>query len=250
MRKLVVISIISLFSLCDSTLLKAQNDCCGLGSVFGSLLQSGIFGGYGFQQYSAKGFNDFLSEYNVETGLGFKDFGNAYGWRVGANIIQFRQRDFLIGVKLYYQSVKETQDQSGTYQGETATQEFEMELTSWGFGMSFSYIINSNFDIRILDAIMTVNDVLFTNTIKSSNAPPKDEYTNETGNIGFSADAGIVWYPFPPYLSIEVLGGYSLFSMESVRDDDFESFPTGNEDFIDGGGFFAFAVLTIGIPFD
>ena len=228
----------------------AQDDCCGFGSVFGSLLQSGIFGGYGIQQYSPKGLNDFLADYNTETGLDFNDFGTAFGWRVGANIIQLRHDDWLIGVKLYFQSVTEAQDQDGTYQGEDATQEFEMEIDRWGFGMSFSYILNNNFDVRIFDALLTINDITFTNTIKSSNAPPQDEFTNETGGIGFSADAGIVWYPLPPYLSIEVLGGYSFFSIETVRDYDYDNFPTGNEDFIDGGGFFACAVLTVGIPFN
>jgi len=228
---------------------KAQDDCCGVGSIFSSLLQGGIFGGYGLQQYSAKGFNDFLTDYNQETGLNFENFGTAWGWRLGANIIQFRLDDWLVGIKLYYQAAKEKQEQGGTYQGESATQEFEMEITNWSFGMSFSYILNSNFDIRVFDALMTITDVTFNNTIKASNAPPKDEYTSETGNIGFSADAGVVWYPLPPYLSLELLGGYSLFSMENVRNDDYDSFPTGNEDFIDGGGFFAVAVLTVGIPF-
>jgi len=240
-----ILIICSLFFF-SSSQISAQDACCG----YGSLLQSGLFGGYGFQQYSAAGLNNYLDYYNELTGLNYDEFGTAWGWQIGANIIQIQQLDWLIGVKLYYQSVAETQDQDGYYLGEAATQELELEITSWGFGMSLSYDLNNNFDIRVLDALMTITDVGFTSTIKAPNAPNPDEYLSETGNIGFTADAGLVWYPLPPYVSLEILGGYSWFSMEDVRDDEFEAFPTENEDFIDGGGFFAVAILSVGTTFD
>jgi len=87
-NKLVIVLFISVFSFSSTTLLKAQSDCCGLGSIFQNIVQSGIFGGYGMQQYSAKGLNEVLP-----SELGFKDFGTAWGWRVGANILGFGQKD-------------------------------------------------------------------------------------------------------------------------------------------------------------
>jgi len=77
-NKLVIILFISVFSVSNSTLLKAQSDCCGLGSIFQNMVQSGIFGGYGMQQYSAKGLNEVLP-----SELGFKDFGTAWGLESG-----------------------------------------------------------------------------------------------------------------------------------------------------------------------
>ena len=53
---------------------KAQDDCCGVGSIFSSLIQSGIFGGYGIQMYDAKGLNEVLP-----SEVGFKDYGTAMG---------------------------------------------------------------------------------------------------------------------------------------------------------------------------
>jgi len=54
---------------------KAQDDCCGLGSIFSSVLQSGIFGGYGFQQYSAEGWNDYVSTNLESQTVQYDDFG-------------------------------------------------------------------------------------------------------------------------------------------------------------------------------
>jgi len=89
--KLFIVVFISVFSFSNSAFLKAQNDCCGLGSIFKSMVQSGIFGGYGMQQFSANGLNEVLT-----SDVRFKYFGTAWGWRAGANVLGFRQKDFLV----------------------------------------------------------------------------------------------------------------------------------------------------------
>ena len=172
------------------------------------------------------------------------------GLRVGANIIQLQRSQLLMGLKFYYQSMTEKQEAVGTFSGEPATQEMKLSLTQLNLGISFSYIINNSFDIRIFDIYIAWTSGELTNTIKSINAPPEDVYKSPETNTGFTADAGFVYYPFPPYVSLEVLGGYSLFSIEKVELEGGNNFPTGNTDFIDSGGFFAVAVLTVGIPFN
>ena len=249
MSRAVSVLILVSFLIISSFPVKAQDDCCGIGTIFSSLVQSGIYGGYGMQQYSAEGLNDVI---HSTPGLdeNFKDFGTARGWRVGANLVGFRQKEFLVALKFYYQSVRESQEASGTYNGEDAIQKLTLDINNWNLGMSLSYIFNPNFDLRIFDIYLTWTNAKFTNEISTANAPPKDKYESPDTHTGFTADAGIVWYPFPPYLSIEVLGGYSLFAVESLNlEDSGSSFPT-NTDFIDGGGFFAMAVLTVGIPFN
>ena len=131
---------------------RAQDDCCGVGSIFSSLLQSGIFGGYGIQTYDAKGLNEVLPS---ETG--FKDYGTAMGWRVGANIIQIRREQLLMGLKFYYQQMTETQD--------ITDHEIKLDITQWNLGISFSYIINNNFDIRIMDILMSWTNAELTNSV-------------------------------------------------------------------------------------
>ena len=221
----------------------SQNDCCGLGSVFSSLIQSGIFGGYGMQQYSAKGLNEALPK-----DVGFKDYGTAWGWRIGANLIQLRQRDMMIGLKFYYQSVTETQDRAE----QDFTQEISLNISQWNFGMSFSYIISQAFDIRIFDAYLSWTSAKLTNKFKMDNPPEDDVYKSPETSIGFTADAGLVWYPIPSatFISLEVLGGYSIFSVDRVDLESGSSLLSSIQDFLDGGGIFATAVLTVGIPYN
>jgi len=211
---------------------KAQDDCCGVGSIFSSLLQSGIFGGYGVQMYSAEGLNAELPE-------GFEEYGTAMGWRIGANIIQLRREQLLIGLKFYYQQMTETQDATG--------QEIQLDLKQWNLGMSFSYIVSNSFDIRIFDAMLSWTSA----EVKNTGEGFEDiVFKSPEASIGFTADAGIVFYPFPPYVSLEVLGGYSIFSVDKVNLESGSSGQSTINDFVDGGGFFAVAVLTVGIPFN
>jgi len=213
---------------------RAQDDCCGVGSIFSSLLQSGIFGGYGIQTYDAKGLNKVLPSEG-----GFKDYGTALGWRVGANIIQIRREQLLMGLKFYYQQMTENQN--------ITDHELKLDLKQWNLGISFSYIINNSFDIRIMDILMSWTNAELTNSVEGFE---DDIYKSPESKIGFTADAGIVYYPFPPYFSIEILGGYSLFSVEKVNIEGTTSNLTTINDIVDGGGFFAVAVLTVGIPFN
>ena len=248
MKKIItVIFIYGLFFSANQKL-SAQDDCCGMGSIFSSLLQSGIFGGYGFQQFGAAGWNDIIQN---TPGLAenFSDFGFAHGWMIGANIIQLRHNDFIMGFKFYFQSFTENQTASGTYQGEDANQELDLKINNWNLGASLSYILNNNLDFRILDAYMTFPSSKLKNEIRTSSTSVLDEYESSGTNIGFTFDMGIVFYPLPPYVSVEIVGGYSFFSIEKMQlknGGDLNS----TEDFIDKGGFFANAVLTVGIPFN
>lgn len=245
--KILLLSLVICFYF-NSSITNAQDDCCGTGNIFSSILGSGIFGGYGFQQFGAEGFNEVIQ---ATPGLAenFDDFGFAWGWRAGANLIQIQQDDLLIGLKFYYQSVKESQTVDGTYLGEDATQELTVELENWSFGMGLSYIINNNFDIRILDAYMTFPNATITNEIKTISNSVKDEYEPVESNIGFTFDTGLVFYPLPPYIALEVIGGYSFFSFGTLETSEGYQL-TSTSDIVDSGGFFAVAVLTIGIPFN
>lgn len=249
MKKLVIATFVFGFFFFANQKLSAQDDCCGFGSIFSSLVQSGIYGGYGLQQYDAKGLNLVIQE-SAGLSENFSDFETAWGWRLGANIIGFRQRDLLVTLKFYYQQVTEKQDADGTFQGEPANQELKLDVKNWNFGISLSYIINNHFDIRIFDLMLTFTNATFSSEITSTNAPPKQTWESPDTHTGFTANTGIVFYPLPPYISIEVIGGYSFFGVEKMEDTETSGSFGNTSDFIDAGGLFAMAVLTVGIPFN
>ena len=178
----------------------------------------------------------------------FKDYGQAWGWRLGANVIQVRQANTLIGLKFYYQSLTEKQDRVEP----TFNEEIALEIKQWNFGMSISYIVSQAFDIRALDAYISWTSAKLTNNYSNTENPVENVYESPESNIGFTADIGIVWYPIPTatFMSLELLGGYSYFTVDKVTLKEGNSSLTTVEDIIDGGGFFATAVFTIGIPFN
>jgi hypothetical protein len=245
MNKLFTLLFVIVLTVSSSNTLKAQSDCCGLGSIFQSLVQSGIYGGYGIQLYSAQGLNDVLP-----ADAGFKDFKTTFGWRVGANILGFRHENILFAMKFHYQSMTEKQDRTGEDNGGSFTQELDLKLNQLAFGLSFSYILGKNFDLRLFDGMLTWNGAKLTNSFQSSNPPEDDVYESPESSIGFTFNTGIVWYPFPPYLAIGILGGYSIFSIDELKLEKGNSSLTSIREPIDGGGLFAMAVLTVGIPFN
>ncbi len=248
MRKLSTVAAGILILFFSTGPVKAQDDCCGIGSLFQSMFQSGIFGGYGYQQFSAKGLNGVIRN-NPDLEQNFSDFGSAWGWRVGANVFGFRSNDIIMALKLYFQSFIEKQEAAGIYNGADATQELKLKLSNFNLGISMSYFLGPNFDIRIFDALVTWTSADFTNTIRTSSEEIKTEHKSTDTNIGFTANTGLVYYPLPPYIAIELLVGYSYFAVEKVADPNGVNFSSAG-DFIDGGGFFGVAVLTVGIPFN
>jgi hypothetical protein len=261
MKKSFTVLFIFIFLSFSFTKTNAQDDCCGLGSVFSSVLYSGIHGGYGFQQFSAEGFNHYIAIYNQErtTTLTQKmdEFGFATGFKFGANLFQFMVDDFIIGMKLSYHILKEEHNATSNVTGGIARREYELTYKSFHAGLSFAYYISKHFDLKIADLMVTFNSADLENRIIQPNLPTDEQKLTSVDNpIGFNASTGFTFYIMPPYLSIEGTVGYSLFSIDEME------FENGNRlqvdennfqtmtNFIDGGGLYAFAQLNIAVPFN
>ena len=76
------------------------------------VLYSGIHGGYGFQQFNAEGFNNYIKDFNEDTTRNFSqkmdEFGFATGFKFGVNLFQFLVDDWVIGMKLSYHILPDT----------------------------------------------------------------------------------------------------------------------------------------------
>lgn len=244
----------------NSSNINAQSACCGLDILGGMLLESGVYGGYGAQQFSAAGFNDYIKIYNQNRPLLTKqmdEFGFAHGWRVGANLLNVQDDNMLYGLNFFYQQTKEIHEATATLTNNIpAKREYELTLISYGLGFSFSYILNKSFDFKIADIKVNWNNAKLINKYtEGTNAPTEEVLKNPEANIGGQISTGIVYYPFPPYVSLEVNAGYSYFTIDEMQFETSKQFLASNENssekmdnFIDGGGFFAFAQLNIAIP--
>ncbi|MFZ1517662.1 MAG: hypothetical protein WAU11_02745 [Ignavibacteriaceae bacterium] len=244
----------------NSSFNHAQSACCGLDMIGGMLLESGIYGGYGVQQFSATGFNDYIKVYNQNRPLLTKqmdEFGMAQGWRVGANVLQIQDDNILYGFNIFYQQTQEKHDATATLTNNiSAKREYALTLFSYGIGMSFSYILSNSFDFKIADVKINWNKAKLVNKYTEGTNPSTEQVLkNPEANIGGQISTGIVYYPFPPYVSLEANVGYSYFTIDEMQFESGGQYLSQNENsgelmdnFIDGGGFFAFAHLNIAIP--
>jgi hypothetical protein len=258
MKKFSIILIVfMLFSI--SSLITAQSACCGLDIVGGMLLESGVYGGYGAQQFSATGFNGLVKNYNTQSKVTQKmdEFGFAHGWRVGANIVQFQDDHMLYGLNFFYQQLQEKHDAMETSTNNVVgKREYALTLISYGIGISFSYVMNNSFDFKIADVKVNWNKAKLVNKLTEGTNPSTEEILkNPETNIGGQISTGLVYYPFPPYISLEANIGYSYFTIDQMQFETSKQYLASNENssekmenFIDGGGFFAFAQLNIAIP--
>lgn len=244
----------------NSSLIKAQSACFGLDFLAGMLLESGVYGGYGAQQFSAAGLNDYIKVYNQNRPALTKkmdEFGFAHGWRAGANLLNVQDENMLYGLNIFYQQMKEKNEATATLINNVpAKREYDLTLISYGFGISFSYILSNSFDFKIADVKMSWNNAKLLNKYtEGTNAATEEVLKNPEANIGGQIATGLVYYPFPPYVSLEVNVGYSYFTIDEMQFESSQLYLARNENsnekmdnFIDGGGFFGFAQLNIAIP--
>lgn len=243
----------------NSSNINAQSACCGLDILGGMLLESGVSGGYGAQQFSATGLNGIVKTLNSQSSVtkNMDEFGFAHGWRVGANLLNVQDDNMLYGFNFFYQQTKEIHEATTTLTNNIpAKREYELTLISYGIGISFSYILNKSFDFKIADIKVNWNNAKLVNKYtEGTSASTEEILKNPEANIGGQISTGIVYYPFPPYVSLEVNAGYSYFTIDEMQFETSKQFLASNENssekmdnFIDGGGFFAFAQLNIAIP--
>jgi hypothetical protein len=244
----------------NSSFIKAQSACCGLDMIGGMLLESGIYGGYVAQQFSAAGFNEYIKVYNNNRPTLNKkmdEFGFAHGWRVGANLLNVQDDNMLYGLNFFYQQLQEKHEATATLTNNIPAQrEYALTLFSYGIGISFSYVMSKNFDFKIADVKVNWNKAKLVNKLTEGTNPTTEEVLKDPeSSIGGQISTGLVYYPLPPYISLEANVGYSYFTINEMQFETSNQFLAKNENssekmenFIDGGGFFAFAQLNIAIP--
>jgi hypothetical protein len=236
--------------------------CCGADYVLAYLVQSGINGGYGIQYYNPTGFNRYIDAYNLNYSSTLKTkmekFGTALGFKVGVNVAQIQVDNFLFGLKGDYHQMNEKHSATADISpGVQATREFDLTLRSFGVGISASYVVAKRLDIKFLDLMLNWNYALLKNKYKDPTNSKEEKLESPEKSMGFSAGAGLTFYPVPPYLAVEGTVGYSVFSIDQMQFDGGAFFlqqtPSGGglmTDFIESGGLFAFIQLNLAFPFN
>ncbi len=234
--------------------------CCSGEFIVSLMLQSGVDVGYGIQFFDPAGFNNYIERDNfryVSTSISkMEKFGTAHGFTFGANIIQFHLEDFFIGFKVNYNQMKE--NKSGTASissGGKIEREFDLTLTSFGIGFETSLKASRKLYLKFLDAMLTWNSAKLEYKYSDPFTTSEQKLESPGNNIGLSAGAGVLFYPLPPYISVEATCGYAFFSipeMQFAGGELLAETPDGGsamKNFIKSGGIFALLQVNLAAPF-
>ena len=228
-------------------------------NILNSMVTSGIYFGYGIRSFKAEGLNNLIDVYNAnhKTLVQKMDqFGTTKGFKIGANLFQFNDGKLLFATKLGYSWMNEKNEANLGSGASFQKREYDLTLYQYSGGIAFSYYMGKRLDIKIVEASITLNNASFTNRHFTGTTQDKEEtLKNPVIQIGFNVETGLIIYIVPPYISIEGTFGYSSLSIDEMDFENGNSL-TKNENssdpmdnFISGGGIFAFVTLNLSIPF-
>ncbi len=216
---------------------------------FGCLGLSGIFGGYGYQFYDAKGLNSYISE-KVATGelpeISNQDFTQAQGAYVGINIFRAKFSSSFLTVKGFYQFAEERKE----FPGDGSTDIYEMNFNYFGVGLDFGIPLGSFVYFKLFDAGATYSDVILkVNSSDSNGEYYLEEYKPEKPVVGYFVGSGLIFNFVKNYISLEITARYHFTQYSDFIDNSGNYFLNDNTKLlIDKAGIQATAQLNLGIP--
>lgn len=218
---------------------------------FGCLGLGGFYAGYSVEKFDAPGLNEFVTLINssrtstvVEP---LKKFGQAKGFRLGANIFRTKSEGFLFSVKGYYQFMKEDQKLVESVDNKNVTTDYSLNLNYWGVGVDLGFTLFSIIDWKVVDAQVTFHSLtLDTQRNPSPAGFTPDQYTNADRSIGYSVGSGLIFRLVGHYISLETTAGYNNFSVDEVKDQNEKLLNMKN--IVNKGGFYGTVQLNVGIP--
>lgn len=196
---------------------KAQSDmCCGTDLCLSWLLASGVYVGYGAHTFSADGLNKFIDVYNSQNSAAgtlkskLGSFGTASGFTVGANFL-----NLVIDPIIFYATFRySSYSQSNSAELTTGTREYKLSSSNIGMGIGISFILTPQVDLKVMETMLTTNKVKLVSTLSGTT---NSERTSEAdGGLGITLESGLVFYPAPPNLSIDISAGYHLYTPDAV----------------------------------
>ena len=227
---------------------------------FGCLGFVGGYGGFTYQQFDAKGLNDYIIAFNDNPSVTspMDEFSYATGYRVGLNFFRASfPAGFIITAKGYYQFLAKknsaiTEDQTVGIVNTSV----DLDLKNWAVGLDVGLNITNNVSWKIVDGALHFNNVKLTETNDYPGETEVKKYKSDAGVLGYSIGTGVIIAIVKDYISVEGLAGYTFMSFDDIKTDDGEYYlyPGGFSSiyqypkFIESGGFTAVVQLNVGFP--
>ncbi len=226
---------------------------------FGCLGFVGGYGGYSYQQYNAKGLNDYIDSYNLH----FKDslsspmgkFGKAQGYRVGVNFFRANIKGLILTTKGFYQYLSENKSSTINSRAGNINTVYDLEFRNWGIGLDLGTDLFGSLSWKVIDAAVLFNSAIFTSTTNSPGPVTTIlTYNSEKSSIGYSIGTGFILQIIDQYVSLEGVAGYTNFTIGKMHTESgtvLTSSVTSSEpmqNLVTAGGLNAVVQINVGFP--
>lgn len=219
---------------------------------FGCLGLSGVYAGYSYQKYQPLGLNSYIKFISDPDNPNTDTFGEASGYRFGANIFRAQFDRYFFSVKGFYQFLEENHKVDVLRAELPVTDEYNLRIDYWGVGVDFGVPLFTFLDWKIIDGGITFSNFRFTSRLSiNSNNLAEIEYEQPKTYVGYYVATGLIIHVVKDYLSLEGTAFYNQIQAEYLESDNgLNRMPPRifSENFIDSGGLNASVQLNIGVP--
>lgn len=225
---------------------------------FGCLGMVGALGGFSYQAYNAEGLNNYIDVFNNNrkdsTTSPMGKFGAGTGYRVGINFFRANLKGLVITTKGYYQISTESHEAKLASNSKQYSYLYEFNMKSWGLGFDIGATIAKPIVWKVIDASVHFNNSEFKTTNNFPESITTIDKFKDDSNLSYSIGTGFILSLVSNYISLEGTIGYSILSINNLKNDDGRKLPVDEksvlemDNFIKSGGINAVLQLNISFP--
>jgi len=229
---------------------KTNAQSCG----FGCLGMSGFYGGYAMQRYNADNFNATIANtfFNgtIKANELSEKFGQAQGYRLGANIFRAKFNGLFISAKAFYQLLNEEHTYFSPFVAGDKNV-YKLNINYWGMGLDFGFHLTSIFYLKLVEGALTFYSTKLEINNYANGKLKISKYQNSKTDISYYVGSGLIIQVIPYYLSIEGTVFYTLFKIDNLENDKGIKVANlnGNKSLFSGNNLGAVVQVNIGLPY-
>ncbi len=228
----------------------ANAQSCG----FGCLGMSGFYGGYSIQRYNADNLNKIIAETYFKGTISGKElsekFGEAQGYRLGANIFRAKFSGLFVSAKAFYQLLNEEHTYFSPFVAGDKNV-YKLKINYWGIGLDFGFHLTSIFYLKLVEGALTFYSAQLEINNHQNGKIFNTKYQNSKTDLSYYVGSGLIVQIIPYYLSLEGTITYSFFKINNLENQKGVKFAQsiGGQSLLSGNNFGAIVQVNLGLPY-
>ncbi len=215
---------------------------------------SGFYGGLAIQRYTADNFNKTIAQTYFKGTIGVKDlsekFGQAQGYRLGANIFRAKFSGLFVSAKAFYELLNEEHTYFSPFVAGDKNV-YKLKMNYWGIGLDFGFHLTSIFYLKLVEGALTFYSAHLEVTGHQGGKISQTKYQNTKTDLSYYVGSGLIIQIIPYYLTLEGTITYSFFKINNLENESGVKFANlgKGEPLFSGNNFGAVVQVNLGLPY-